>query len=365
MAEEIIIKAAILEKLGAPLVVDKIIMPKKLMTGQVQVRVICSGICGTQIREIDAKEDKFLPHLLGHEGGGKVLNVGPGVMMVKPGDHVVMHWRRGAGIESNFPEYKWPEWENKAGNSPEWLRNHRDLGGGLVTTFNEHAVVSENRLTKIPRHIPFDIAALMGCAVTTAFGLIDNEAWLTIGQSIMILGCGGVGLNVIQAAAMKSAYPIIAVDVYDHKLDMALHFGATHTFNANKAGYADILSAIFTLTGSGVDVAVECSGKAEWVHEALKPGGRVILVGLPAADKALRMNNMRKLFGKTIILSEGGMTNPNDDIPRYLELYENKKMRLDELITHRYPLEEINSALDRVRSGECGRCVIDMEEKEL
>lgn len=163
---------------------------------------------------------------------------------------------------------------------------------------------------------------------------------------------------------MVSAYPIIAVDVYDHKLDMALRFGATHTFNANKAGYADILSAIFTLTGSGVDVAVECSGKAEWAHEALKPGGRIILVGLPAADKSLRMSSMRKLFGKTIILSEGGGSNPNLDIPRYLELYEQKRLKLDELITHRYPLEEINSALTRVRSGECGRCVIDMEEKD-
>ena len=352
MAEEIISKAAILEKLGAPLVVDKIIVPKKLTAGQVLVRVICSGICGTQIREIDAEKDRFLPHLVGHEGGGKVVQAGPGVMQVNMGDHVVMHWRRGPGIESAFPAYEWE------------ASRERTVGGGLITTFNEYAVVSENRLTKIPRHIPFDIAALMGCAVTTAFGLIDNEAWLTIGQSIMVLGCGGVGLNVIQAAAMKSAYPIIAVDVYDHKLDMALKFGATHTFNANKAGYADVLSALFTLTGSGVDVAVECSGKAEWVHEALKPGGRIILVGLPAEDKALRMNNMRNLFGKTIILSEGGMTNPKEDIPRYLELYEQKRLRLDELITHRYPLDDINSALDRVRSGECGRCIIDMEEKE-
>jgi len=349
LAEEIISKAAILEKLGSQLVVDKIIIPKKLTAGQVLVQIICSGVCGSQIREIEAKEDRFLPHLLGHEGGGKVVQTGPGVTDLKPGDHVVLHWRRGPGIESDFPIYTW---------------NGLRVGGGLITTFNEYAIVSENRLTKIPKHIPFDIAALMGCAVTTAFGLIDNEAWLNIGQSIMVLGCGGVGLNVIQAAAMKSAYPIIAIDVYDHKLEMAEEFGATHKFNAIKTGYSDILSALFTLTGNGVDVAVECSGKAEWAHEAVKPGGRVILVGLPEADKSLRMSSMRKLFGKTIILSEGGGSNPADDISRYLNLYSLGKLKLDELITHRYPLEEINSAVARVRSGECGRCIIDMEERD-
>jgi len=351
LAEPITSRAAILEKLGAPLVVDKIVMPKKLTAGQVLVRVRCSGICGTQIGEIDAKEDRYLPHLLGHEGAGEVVQTGPGVTWVRTGDHVVMHWRKGAGIESDFPRYI--------------LDTNKDagpIGGGLVTTFNKHAVVSENRLTPIERDIPFDIAALMGCAVTTGLGVIDNEAHLRIGESIAVIGCGGVGLNVIQGAAMVSAYPIIAVDTHESKLEMAKSFGATYGFNAIKSGYGDVLDRIYMATG-GADVVVECSGKADWAHKAVKPGGRLIYVGLPTND-SLKFDEVRRLFnGSTAILSQGGETDPNADIPRYLKLYRDGKLKLDSLITHRYKLDEINQAIDRVRSGDCGRCVIDMEDE--
>ena len=142
-------KAAILEELGKPLVISDLTITK-LDVGQVLVKVHCSGICGKQIGEISGHfgPDKFLPHLLGHEGGGEVLDIGPGVTCVKPGDHVVMHWRKGKGIESSFPRYTRLVLD--------------DIGGGLVTTFNEYAVVSENRLTPIPKTIPFEVAALMG-----------------------------------------------------------------------------------------------------------------------------------------------------------------------------------------------------------
>ena len=184
-------RAAILETLNQPLVIGEIEIPP-LDVGQVLVQVGVSGICGAQLNEIQGVkgEDKFLPHLLGHEGGGVVLDVGPGVTQVKKGDHVVMHWRKGAGIQSKTAKYRW---------------NSHVVNAGWVTTFNERAIISENRLTPIPKDVPFDIAALMGCAVTTALGLINNLAQLKIGQSIAVLGCGGVGLNVVLGAAMVAA----------------------------------------------------------------------------------------------------------------------------------------------------------------
>ena len=211
-------KAAILEKLNYPLVIDKLELPE-LDYGQVLVEVKRSGICGAQIGEMTGVkgEDKYLPHLMGHEGGGIVVEIGPGVTHVKKNDHVVMHWRKGAGIECRPPRYG---------------RNGGFVGGGWVTTFNDYSVVSENRLTVIPDDIPFEIAALMGCAVTTALGLINNEANIKIGQSVAVAGCGGVGLNIIQGAALVSAYPIIAIDLYDHKLELAKKMGATHTINS-------------------------------------------------------------------------------------------------------------------------------------
>src|SRR5205807_1036527 len=157
------------------------------------------------------------PHLMGHEGGGTVLESGPGVTAVRKGDRVVMHWRKGAGIQARPASYRW---------------NGRTINAGWVTTFNEYAIVSENRLTVVSDDVDFEVAALMGCAVTTALGLINNDAQVKIGQSIAVLGCGGVGLNVVQGAAMVSADPIIAVDIYDHKLEMARQFGATHLINS-------------------------------------------------------------------------------------------------------------------------------------
>lgn len=343
---DLIMKAAILEKLNTPLVVDEVQVPD-LDCGQVLVKVHCSGICGAQIGEISGAkgEDKYLPHLLGHEGGGVVVETGPGVTHVKKGDHVVMHWRKGVGIEATPPKYRW-----------------RDgmVGGGWITTFNEYAVVSENRLTTIEKDIPFEVAALMGCAVTTSLGLINNEAQLKIGQSIAVAGCGGLGLNIIQGASMVSGYPIIAIDIYDQKLNMARELGATHTINSNEA---DIREEIQRIVGpKGVNVFVECTGMVELIEQGYAltaPNGRTVLVGQPRYDQNLTIHSMRQHFcGKILMDSEGGQTNPTVDIPRYLNLYRGGKLKLDALITHRYPLSQINIALDKVRSGDTGRCVL-------
>jgi S-(hydroxymethyl)glutathione dehydrogenase/alcohol dehydrogenase len=339
-------KAAILEKLNAPLVVDEIEVPD-LECGQVLVQVHRSGICGAQIGEIaGAKgEDRYLPHLLGHEGGGMVVDVGPGVTHVQKEDHVVMHWRKGLGIESRLPKYR---------------RGDGVVGAGCITTFNEYAIVSENRITPIQKDIPFEIAALMGCAVTTALGLINNEAQVKIGQSVAVMGCGGVGLNVVQGAAMVSANPIIAIDIYDHKLKMAKEFGATHLINSTQTEIQDEIQKI--VGPRGIDVFIECTGQVQLIEKAYEltaPKGRMIMVGQPRHNQDLTIRSMLKHFcGKVLTDSAGGQTNPTEDIPRYLNLYRRGMLKLDNLVTHWYPLDEINSALDIVRNGQAGRCML-------
>jgi len=337
--------AAILEKLNAPLVLDEVELPR-LECGQVLVEVHCSGICGAQLGEIAGVkgEDKFLPHLLGHEGGGIVLETGPGVTCVKEGDHVVLHWRKGFGIQSQAPKYRW------AG---------RLLNAGWVTTFNQMAVISENRLTPIPKEVNFEVAALMGCAVTTAFGLINNDAQLKIGQSVAVFGCGGVGLSVIMGAALVAADPIIAVDIYDGKLESASELGATDCINSTRTNLRDEIRRI--VGSRGLDVAVENTGLVkviELAYELTASQGRTILVGVPRFDQDITIHSLPLHFGKILTGVEGGHSNPPIDIPRYLSLYLKGKLKLDRLITHRFPLREINTALDWIRRGEVGRCLI-------
>jgi S-(hydroxymethyl)glutathione dehydrogenase/alcohol dehydrogenase len=340
-------KAAILEALNAPLVLDEVEIPA-LECGQVLVQIHSSGICGAQLGEIAGAKgpDKFLPHLLGHEGGGVVLDVGPGVTHIRKGDHVVMHWRKGAGIHARTPKYAWGD---------------RAVNSGWVTTFNQCAIVSENRVTPIPKDVPFEIATLMGCAVTTALGLINNLAQVKIGQSVAVFGCGGVGLNVVQGAAMVSADPIIAVDIYDHKLELARQFGATHTINST---HADVREEVRKIVGAaGVDAFVENTGLVrliELAYELTGSTGKTILVGVPKHDQDITIHSLPLHFGKVLTGCEGGGADPAVDIPRYIKLYQKGKLDLDRLITHRFPFNEINVALDKVRAGDVGRCILSM-----
>lgn len=337
-------KAAILEKINSPLIIDDIEIPK-LEIGQVLVKVYSSGICGSQLQEITGEKgpDLYLPHLLGHEGAGIIEEIGQGITQVKIGDHVVLHWRKGKGLESDYPKYKWGD---------------RIVGGGAVTTFNEYAVVSENRLTSIDNDIPFDIAALFGCSITTGMGIIENDAQLKMGQSIAVIGCGGVGLNVIQGAKLIGIDKIAAIDVNPRKLEMAKSFGARLLLDINSdPRRISILK--------GFDVIVDTTGQPELIakaYELMAPGGKMIMAGIPRFDQSLTLPNISKAFtGKQLIASQGGQCNPNEDIPRYLRLYREGKLKLDDLITHRFPLEKINEALDVVRRSEAGRCIISFK----
>ncbi len=342
-------KAAILAQLDQPLIVDEVILPPSLGVGQVLVDVRYSGICGSQLGEIRGvkRPDKYLPHLLGHEGAGVVLEVGTGVKTAKPGDHVVMHWMKGPGIEAETPHYQWKS---------------NPLNAGFVTTFNEYAVVSENRLTVIPEDADLRIATLLGCAVTTGLGVVTNNARLKMGESILVYGSGGVGLNVVQGAAMTSAYPIIAVDIDDEKLALAKAFGATHTINSSRQTINDEIERIAGTRG--LDVTVETTGRADLIAHAYNlthEKGRTILVGVPPKGMNASFYTLPLHFGKIITGSHGGETRPDLDIPRYLRLYEAGMLKLDEQITDVFALDEINQAIDRMRKGKiAGRCLIEL-----
>ncbi len=352
--------AAILVEQRQPLVVDTIELPAELQPGQVLVDVKHSGICGSQLGEIAGVKgpDKYLPHLLGHEGGAIVLDTGPGVRHVKAGDHVVMHWRPGKGIDSQPATYRWSK-------SP--LAEGR-LNSGCITTFQQHAVVSENRLTPIPRDLPLDLAALFGCPVTTGLGVVENDAQLKPGQSIVVWGAGGVGLNIIQGAAMVSATPIVAIDLHENRLTLAQQLGATHTIHAKNKSPQEVATEAHAVLGvgraGGADVVIDNTGLPGVIRAAYNltsAAGKTILVGVPKHDADTTLHTLPLHFAKTLTGSHGGSCNPPEDIPRYLKLVEAGKLDLSRLITHRYKLADINRALDELRNGTvAGRCMIDL-----
>ncbi len=342
-------KSAILVESNKPLVVADIELPKNLDFGQVLVKVCYSGICGAQINEIDAVKgpDKFLPHLLGHEGSGIVKKIGPGVATVKVGDHVVLHWRKSSGIQSATPEYNW---------------NEKKINAGRVTTFNEQTVVSENRLTVIPKDIDLRTAALFGCSVISGFGAVNNDAKVKIGESVLIYGIGGMGINISYASSLVSAYPIIGVDIHDEKIDMGKKLGLTHGINSKSK---DLKKEIKNILGAeGPDVIFETTGNARMMEQAyeLSPkNGRTVFVGVP--NDKISIYSLPLAFDKKISASHGGNSIPDKDIPRYIRLIKNKKINFDNIITHEFNLSEINEALNLFRTGKAGRIMLKISKE--
>ena len=337
-------KAAVLEKLNSPLAIREV-FPTQLLPGQVYVKVLSSGICGAQLHEIRGHRgnEKFLPHLMGHEGCGIVKEVGPGVTTVKEGDKVVMHWRPGSGIESEFPKYHLGE---------------KIISSGKCTTLSEFSIVSENRLTKVPHDTPTVLAAMLGCSLTTALGIIDNECNLKFGESVAVIGCGGVGLNLIQAAKMKSAYPVYGVDINDKMFDLTHQIGV------------DIFTCDLEFIPHKVDVILDTTGVPEVISKAfdkLAPSGRLIMVGQPAPGTDLNIFNPLSMFdgqGKSIRASQGGGTKPDEDIPRYIKLANREMLDFNTLHTDTFALDNINDAFDLLKTGNAGRIIIKIGEED-
>lgn len=330
-------RAAILKAPNEHLVIDEI-AHAPLQFGQVKVQVLATGICGAQLQEIRGEKGNFFPRLMGHEGCGRVLSVGVGVTTVKPGDKVVLHWRVGSGLESNFPHWNWAGWHTS----------------GKITTFAEEVVVSENRCTAIPDETPNELCALLGCGLSTALGTIENEANLLMGESILIVGCGGLGLNLIRAARMRLAGKIAVVEIHEGKRSSAFEAGAEWVFSS--AQHVDLPS---------FDVIVDTSGNPDAIADTLPllaPSGRYIMVGQPGPKQGIMMEEARHMFegdGKMIKATQGGRFNPSIDLPRYVRLWKSGQLKLDGIITHRLRLEQINEGIELVKNGQAGRVIIE------
>ncbi len=332
--------AAVLEKINRPLRVEDLTIPE-LKRGQVLVKIAYSGICHSQLNEIQGLkgEDKFLPHTLGHEGSGIVMELGPEVQKVQAGDHVVLTWIKGSGVDVSTAQYK--------------MQDGTLVNSGGISTFMEYAVISENRLVPILKKMPLKEAALLGCAIPTGAGIVFNTLQAKAYNTIAIFGVGGIGMSAVIAAEALGCRQIIAVDIDTYKLDFSLKIGATHVVNAAKQ---DSVSAIMDLTkGQGVDYAIEAAGLKETMEEAFvsirNNGGTLVIAGNLAHKEKISIDPFDLIKGKKIIGTWGGETCPDRDIPRYVELYLSGKLKVDDLITSRFCLKDINPALEVFKNG--------------
>lgn len=332
-----ITRAAILVQPGEPLQLLDLTIPQ-LRPGQVLVELHWSGVCRTQWLEAQGLKgpDHFLPHALGHEGSGVVLETGPGVTKVEPGQPVVLSWLKGAGADVPGVRY--------------------DCGGevvnaGAVCTFMHHAVVSENRLTPLPAKMPLQQAALLGCAIPTGVGSVLHTAGVRPGASVAVFGVGGVGMSAILGADLANAARIIAVDVQPGKLELARTLGATDLVNPADGDPAD---AIAELTSGGADYVFEAVGRPETMQAAFaatRPGGLCVLAGNVAHGQTIRLDPFDLIRGKRLVGTWGGSTEPDRDLPLYAALYLKGRLNLDALLGQVYPLTAINDALAALAAG--------------
>jgi S-(hydroxymethyl)glutathione dehydrogenase/alcohol dehydrogenase len=342
-------KAAVLEKLNHPLVVANVGLTP-LLYGQVLVKNIVTGICGAQLEEIKGNKGNagFVPHLLGHEACGIVEEVGEGVRNVKPGDKVCLHWRKGSGIESDFPRY---------------IYDGREITSGKVTTFSEYSIVSENRVTPVPPDTPNDLTALLGCALSTALGVVNGPARVQYGESVVVIGVGGIGLNIVRYAARAGAYPVIAVDVED-KEKLSRSMGANFFVNRKETQLSKVIADI--VGDIGVDVIISTVGDRQTIEESvplLSGIGRYVMVGMPLLGGPIMLNNASHFFegeGKVFMATQSGGFNPTLDIPRYLRMAQSGALIFDDFITSRVSLDDINDAISDIRAGKAGRIMIDL-----
>lgn len=340
-------EAAILVETGRPLVMVELDIPS-LKPGQVLVEIAYSGACGTQVMEWrgDKGEDRWVPHCLGHEGTGTVLETGSAVTSVKAGDKVVLSWIKGHGIEAGGAVYTW---------------DGRNVNAGGVTTFQRHAVVSENRLTPLPPALGMDTAVLLGCAAPTGMGALLNVLQLKAGDSVAVFGSGGIGLNAVMAAAFAGGGPIIVVDPSPARRALGKLYGATHVIDPAEG---DVLGAIRAIEPQGVDVAVEASGVPAVMDQAVnstrQQGGRAVVIGNAKAGAMLTINPSVFNQGKSLHGTWGGDSQPNRDYGRYAKILGSGRFPVRDLLSKPYPLSGADQALTDLAAGAVGRPLIDM-----
>jgi NDMA-dependent alcohol dehydrogenase len=361
-------KAVICRELNKPVVVETITVdgPKR---GEVTVKLAACGVCHSDLSATNGTIALPPPLVLGHEGAGEVVEVGEGVTTLAVGDHVVASFIYMCG-KCRFCAGGRPVLCVEQGKAlltpPEGTPRTKDKDGKPLNIFSgcgvmaEFATLSVDNLVKIDPKVPLDRAALVGCAVTTGVGAVFNTARVEPGATVAVLGCGGVGLNAIQGAAIAGAERILAIDTVQAKLDMARTFGATDTLLSVPG--QDPTKEIKKLTGGGPDYAFECVGSgalAELAYKIIRRGGKAVIVGVARPTDAASLRPMGMVFEeKTLQGSYFGSCVPRIDFPRMLQLYMAGKLKLDELITRRYGIDEAPQAFADLESGRNARGVI-------
>ena len=361
-------RAAVLTEINKPLeILDLEQEPPK--SKEVRVRVQAAGVCMSDWHIMNGDWPLPLPMVLGHEAAGLVVENGLDVDNVRPGDHVIFSFRPHCGrcrycssgqtvlcIGHNDT----PRWRMHDGTARVKLNGEPVNQMARIGTFSEEVVCPAEQVVKIRDDLPFTHAAIIGCSVATGIGAVIRHARVPAGSSVLVVGCGGVGLNVVQGARLAGATPIIACDLRDNKLCYARNFGATHTINA---AADNVVERVREMTGGlGVDTAFDAIGSEQTalqVIEAVAPGGRAVLVGIPAFDTRAPINPSQIVYGEKVISGTYyGSVRPNIDFPMLADLDLENKINLDDLISRIYRFDEINEGFALMLAGEVARGVI-------
>lgn len=369
--ETLTFRAAVFEGPGRPLAIEEVELPAQPGPGEVLVKLAASGLCHSDYHVLRGEWPAPTPLVLGHEGAGTVEAVGEGVTSVATGDHVVLCWTPWCGrcpycmagrpilcdmAKSRASRHVMYDGTTRLTRDGRPVHSYIALG-----TFGQYAMVGETGAVRIRGDVPLAQASLVGCAVTTGIGAVLNTAAVTPGSSVLVIGCGGVGLNIVQGARLAAARQVIAVDRRPEKLEVARALGAT---DALEAGAGDVVEAVRGLTvGRGVDFAFEAIGVPAMIEaacEALAKGGTAVVVGQVAAGQRVSIDPLLLSDQeKTIRGSNYGSARPPIDFPRILDLYAEGRIDLDSLVTRRIRLEGINDAFDAMGRGEGIRTVIE------
>jgi Zn-dependent alcohol dehydrogenase len=356
-------RAAILVEPNQPLVIDEVEFPD-LAPDQVLVKLFAGGVCHSQLHTIrrPARAADRLPALLGHESTGVVAARGRDVRHVKEGDHVITTWVDRDNSTTNQPLVA-HALNDRAQSVASWKGKRVSHS---AATWAEYAVAQERMVVALPQDLPTDVTAVIGCAVMTGAGAIINTLQVKPGQSVAVFGAGGIGLCAIAAAAAIDAYPVIAVDVSEDKLAFARRFGATHVINAKQS---EPVEAVRELTNGGVDYAIDAIGLPQTQEQILRAtrmgfsghsrGGTALLIGITPPGAQAILDTSLFIGSRNFTRTSGGDCRPDRDFPLFVRWYREGKLKLDELVTRRYPLEQINEAVDDLEHGRIlGRAII-------